>query len=173
MNSTRRLTHLSLLVSIGLALSVIESTLPPLFPIPGAKLGLANIATVIALYLYGPAMALEVTLYRSILGGVLRGSLVGLFLSFSGGLLSTILMILLFTLFSRYLSQVGISVAGAVTHNATQLACAYLLVRHTALFLYLPYMILIAIPTGLVVGFSARRVSNSLEALAYNGGLGR
>ncbi|HEY5502044.1 MAG TPA: Gx transporter family protein [Candidatus Anoxymicrobiaceae bacterium] len=165
MTGTRRVTNLALLVSIGLVLSIIESTFPPLLPVPGAKLGLANIATVIALYMFGPWMALEVTVLRSVIGGLLRGSVVGLFLSFSGGLVSTLVMIFLYVLFDGTFSVVGVSVAGAVTHNVVQLLAAYLLVRHLALFYYMPYLILIAVPTGLFVGFAARRVNQSLEGL--------
>ncbi len=165
MTGTRRVTNLALLVSIGLVLSIIESTFPPLLPVPGAKLGLANIATVIALYMFGPWMALEVTVLRSVIGGLLRGSVVGLFLSFSGGLVSTLVMIFLYVLFDGTFSVVGVSVAGAVTHNVVQLLAAYLLVRHLALFYYMPYLILIAVPTGLFIGFAARRVNQSLEGL--------
>lgn len=165
MTGTRRVTNLALLVSVGLVLSIIESTFPPLLPIPGAKLGLANIATVIALYLFGAGMALEVTILRSLIAGLLRGSVVGLFLSFSGGLVSTLVMIALFLVFDDTFSVVGVSVAGAVTHNVVQLLAAYLLVRHAALFFYMPYLILIAVPTGLFVGFASRRVTLSLQGL--------
>jgi len=165
LTGTRRVTNLALLVSIGLVLSIIESAFPPLLPVPGAKLGLANIATVIALYMFGPWMALEVTVLRSVIGGLLRGSVVGLFLSFSGGLVSTLVMIFLYVLFDGTFSVVGVSVAGAVTHNVVQLLAAYLLVRHLALFYYMPYLILIAVPTGLFVGLAARRVNQSLEGL--------
>lgn len=167
MSKTRRVTYLALLVSIGLVLSLIESSLPPLLPLPGAKLGLANIATVIALYVYGPSMAIEVTILRTILGGLLRGSVIGLFLSFSGGLVSTLVMILLYLVLSDYLSVVGVSVVGAATHNLTQLAAAFLFVQHAALFYYAPYLILISIPTGLFVGFASRRVATSLEGLSF------
>ena len=166
MAPTRRVTNLALLVSTGLVLSIIESTLPPLLPVPGAKLGLANIAAVLALYLFGPGMALEVTLLRCLVGGLLRGSVVGLFLSLSAGLASTLVMIILFLLADRLLSVVGVSVAGAVTHNAAQLAAAYLLVQNAALFYYLPYLILVSVPTGLFVGFASRRVALSLEGLS-------
>ena len=166
MAPTRRVTNLALLVSIGLVLSIIESTFPPLLPVPGAKLGLANIATVIALYVFGPSMALEVTVLRCVIGGLLRGSVVGLFLSLTAGLASTLVMILLFLLVERYLSIIGISVAGAVVHNAAQLAAAYLLVQNAALFYYLPYLILISVPTGLFVGFASRRVALSLQGLS-------
>lgn len=170
MAPARRVTNLALLVSIGLVLSIIESSFPPLLPVPGAKLGLANIATVIALYAFGPSMALEVTALRCVLGGLLRGSVVGLFLSLSGGLASTLVMIVLYLLVQRYLSVIGVSVAGAVTHNIAQLAAAYLLVQHAALFYYLPYLIIISVPTGLFVGFASRRVALSLEGLSLSAG---
>jgi heptaprenyl diphosphate synthase len=165
LTGTRRVTNLALLVSVGLVLSIIESTFPPLLPVPGAKLGLANVATVIALYLFGAGMALEVTILRALIGGLLRGSVVGLFLSFSGGVVSCLVMIAIWALFEGTFSVIGVSVAGAVTHNVVQLLAAYLLVRHTALFYYMPYLILIAVPTGLFVGFAARRVNLSLEGL--------
>ena len=166
MSSSRKVTNLALLVSIGLVLSIIESSFPPLLPIPGAKLGLANIATVVALYAFGPGMAIEVTVLRSILGGLLRGSLVGLFLSFSGGVVSTVVMIAIYLLLDRYISIVGVSVAGAVTHNITQMAAAFLLIQHAALFFYLPYLVLISVPTGLFVGFVSRRVTVSLQGIS-------
>jgi heptaprenyl diphosphate synthase len=162
---TRRVTNLALLVSVGLVLSIIESMFPPLLPIPGAKLGLANIATVIALYLFGAGMALEVTVLRSLIGGLLRGSVIGLFLSFTGGVASTLVMIALVFLLGETFSMIGVSVAGAVTFNVVQLLAAYVLVRQGALFYYMPYLILIAVPTGLFVGFAARRVTLSLQGL--------
>jgi len=166
MSQTRRVTNLALLVSVGLVLGIIESTFPPLLPLPGAKLGLANIATVIALYLFGPSMALEVTFIRTILGGLLRGSVVGLLLSFSAGMVSTLVMIALYLAFDRYVSVVGVSVVGAAAHNVTQLAAAYLLVGQAALFYYTPYLVLLAVPTGLFVGLASRRVNASLDGLA-------
>lgn len=166
MTVSRRVTNLALLVSLGLVLSIIESALPPLFPVPGARLGLANIATVIALYMFGPVIAIEVTVVRTVLGGLLRGSVIGLFLGFAGGLASTLVMIALFLLVDRYVSVIGVSVAGAVTHNVVQLSAAFLLVGHSALFLYLPYMVLVSVPTGLFVGFTSRRISSSLESLS-------
>lgn len=166
MLDTRRVTNLALLVSIGLVLGIIESTFPPLLPLPGAKLGLANIATVIALYLFGPSMAFEVTLLRTILGGILRGSVVGLLLSFSAGMVSTLVMVAIYLALDRYVSVVGVSVLGAAAHNVTQLAAAYLLVGQAALFYYTPYLVLLAVPTGLFVGFASRRVTASLAGLS-------
>jgi len=79
-------------------------------------------------------------------------------------------MIVLYLLVQRYLSVIGVSVAGAVTHNIAQLAAAYLLVQHAALFYYLPYLIIISVPTGLFVGFASRRVALSLEGLSLSAG---
>ncbi|MDD5748964.1 MAG: Gx transporter family protein [Actinomycetota bacterium] len=169
MGSTRRVTNLALLVAVGLSLSIVESTLPPLFPIPGAKLGLANIATVITLVLFDPLMAFEVTIFRTILGGLLRGSIVGLFLSFSGGIVSTLIMVLILIAAKKYVSVIGLSIAGAAAHNITQLAAAFLFVRHASLFVYLPYMLLVSIPTGLFVGFCSTRLSSSLKAIVEEG----
>ncbi|MBN2168388.1 MAG: Gx transporter family protein [Actinobacteria bacterium] len=170
MFESRRIADLALLVSVGLVLSVIENSLPPLLPVPGAKLGLANIATVIALYLFGPRMAVEVTLLRTIIGGVLRGSMVGLLLSLAGGLTSTLVMIFLFVTLDRYLSIIGVSVAGAAAHNTAQLATAYLLVQHTALFYYLPYLLIISVPTGIFIGYASRRVTTVLKELPLTAG---
>lgn len=166
MSAGRRVTNLALLVSVGLVLSIIESMFPPLLPVPGARLGLANIATVIALYVLGPRMALEVAVLRSLLSGLIRGSVVGLFLGVAGGLASTIIMVLLFAAAGRYVTVVGVSVAGAVSHNAAQIAAAYLLVGQAALFYFLPLLVLLAVPTGLFVGFASRRVASSLETLS-------
>ncbi|MDD5448314.1 MAG: Gx transporter family protein [Actinomycetota bacterium] len=165
MKTNRRVTSLALFVSVGLVLNIIENSFPPLFPIPGAKLGLANIATVMALYLYDSTMALEVAIIRGLLGGILRGNVMGLILSFSAGLVSTAFMIGVKAAGKRHVSILGVSIAGAVVHNIAQISVAFLLIRETALFLYTPYMILVAIPTGLFIGYASRKTCSSLENL--------
>ncbi len=162
---TLRISYVGMLVALGLVLQIVESALPPLLPVPGAKLGLANLATLVALLLLGPAEAFEVTAIRCLLGGLLRGSIVGLMMSFAGGMAATAVMCILYTLPGQLFSINGISIAGAVTHNATQLAVAMLLVRFTGLINYLPWLLLIAIPTGLFIGITARRLWSALENL--------
>jgi len=147
---------------MGLVLQLVESSLPPLLPIPGARLGLANLATVIALFFLGPAEALEVTLMRVLLGGLLRGSLVGLALGMSGGLAAWAVMTALYMLYPSPFSITGLSIAGAAAHNAAQLGMAILLVDFTGLWHYLPYLLLVAVPTGFFIGVTARRLGQAL-----------
>ncbi len=157
------IADLGVLVSIGLILSIIEASFPPIVPLPGARLGLANIATVIALLLYGPKFAIEVTILRTLIGGLLKGSVIGLFLGFSAGIASTLVMIVVYELLMNVISPIGLSVIGAATHNITQLCAAFLFISHTGIFIYAPYLLLISIPTGLFVGFASARVSSALK----------
>ncbi len=162
---TLRISYIGMLVALGLVLQIVESALPPLLPVPGAKLGLANLATLMALLMLGPAEAFEVTVIRCLLGGLLRGSVVGLMMSLAGGITATAVMSILWAMPGHLFSINGISIAGAVTHNATQLAVAMLLVHFTGLINYLPWLLLIAIPTGLFIGITARRLWSALENL--------
>jgi heptaprenyl diphosphate synthase len=155
-------SQIGLLVALGLVLQIIEGTIPPILPLPGAKLGLANLATVIALVTLGPWEALAVNVLRCLLGGLLRGSFIGLTLSLSAGTAATLVMAALYVLVPRALSISGVSIAGAVTHNATQLGVAIWLVGFPGLRYYLPYLLLIAIPTGLFIGIVARRLALAL-----------
>jgi heptaprenyl diphosphate synthase len=155
-----------LLVALGLVLQIIEGAIPPILPLPGAKLGLANLATVIALILLGPWEALAVNVLRCLLGGLLRGSFVGLTISLSAGTAATLVMCAFYILAYPFLSVTGISMAGAVTHNAAQLGVAIWLVGFPGLKYYLPYLMLIALPTGLVIGVAAHRLALALGRTA-------
>ncbi len=155
-------SRMGLLVALGLVLQIIEGSIPPILPLPGAKLGLANLATVIALATLGPWEALGVNVLRCLLGGLLRGSFVGLTLSLTAGTAATLVMAALFVLGPRVLSLTGISIAGAVTHNAVQLWVAMWLVGFPGLKYYLPYLLLIALPTGFFIGVAARRLALAL-----------
>jgi len=159
-------SRMGLLVALGLVLQIIEGTIPPILPLPGAKLGLANLATVIALVILGPWEALGVNILRCLLGGLLRGSFIGLTLSLAAGTAATLVMAALYSLGPRPLSLTGISIAGAVTHNAVQLWVAMLLVGFAGLQHYLPYLLLIALPTGFFIGIAARRLAIAIGRTA-------
>ncbi len=156
-------SRIGLLVALGLVLQIIEGTIPPVLPLPGARLGLANLATLIALVTIGPWEALAVNLLRCLLGGLLRGSFIGLTISLTAGTAATLVMMALYYLPAGVLSLTGISIAGAVTHNAAQLAVAMWLVGFPGLKHYLPYLLLIALPTGFLIGLAARRLMRSLD----------
>ncbi|HHV57695.1 MAG TPA: Gx transporter family protein [Firmicutes bacterium] len=157
---TRRLLHLSLLVAGGTALHVFEGLLPALGALPGAKLGLANLVTLLALTLYGPGATWWVVSLRVLLGSLLGGTLLTttFFLSLAGAVGSTLVMMLAFHLGRGALSIMGVSVLGAVAHNVSQLLLAALLIHHLGIFFYLPYLLLFALPTGCFIGITASYV---------------
>ncbi len=161
---TYLVSRLGLLVSLGLVLQILEGMLPPVLPLPGAKLGLANLATVIALTVLGPWEALAVNVLRCLLGGLLRGSFIGLTISLAAGTAATLVMVSLHLLRPPGLTLTGTSIAGAVSHNAAQLGVAMWLVAFPGLKYYLPYLWLLAVPTGFLIGLLARRLIIALQA---------
>lgn len=164
MSKTQKLVYFSLFVTLATALGVLETMFPNPFPIPGIKLGLANIVTLLVLSMYGLKEGFVVSflrvLFTSLLGGTLLS--VGFFLSLSGALLSTLVMALLFK-YMPTLSIIGISMAGAVSHNVGQLLTASVLIQTGYIFYYLPILLLAGIPTGLSTGYIARLLLGFLE----------
>jgi heptaprenyl diphosphate synthase len=156
MSSTRKLVQLSLLVAVGIALHIFEAALPVLnvFPTPGAKLGLANIVTLLALILWGFKEAMGVVLFRSLLASLLAGTFLSttFYFSFAGALGSGLVMGLVYYFDRDRFSLVGISICGAVSHNLSQLLWAALLIQQAGIFIYLPYLLLFALPTGYFTG---------------------
>jgi heptaprenyl diphosphate synthase len=160
----RKLTTLAMLISLAVVLNIIESTIPFVSSmIPGVKLGLANTIVIIVIYTYSFSDAMYVSVGRVFLVGLIRTGLFGVsfFLSLSGAILSTIAMYLA----KKYtkLSIVGVSILGALYHSAGQVLMAILLLKTTNIIFYLPYILLFAIPTGIVVGTIARTVLPLIE----------
>ena len=116
---------LSLLVTFGIGLYIVENTIPVPFP-PGAKLGLANIISLLTVVIYGLKEGLMVSILRCIIGAMLAGSLSSLLYSLSGAVLSIIVMALAHSNFKNTFSLVGISILGGVTHNFIQVTVASL-----------------------------------------------
>lgn len=140
------------LIVVGLLLFVFEAYIPR--PIPWLKLGLANIATIIALYWLGWGAALIVSVFRILIGSFFTGNLLtpGFFLSVSGGLLAVTAMGLFFYL--RIFGIISVSVIGAVFHNLGQLlAAVYFLFKNAVIWYLLPVLFVAGIITGIVIGF--------------------
>ena len=154
--NTKRLVTLSLFLSMSIVLSIVESFIPS-FAIPGAKLGLANIMTLVILNLYGEKDAFLIIILRIFLVGLLRGTIgaPAFYLSVSGGVLAYLLMIL-FNRF-RVFSVVGVSVMGSLGHSLGQILMAMVILSLPELVYYFPFLFLIAIPTGVVTGLVAKR----------------
>lgn len=152
--SIRRLTRLALLTALALAIHLLEWQLPNPLPIPGAKLGLANVVTLYALFAVGPADTLGVLLCRILLGSLFSGRATTLFYSLAGGLVCYAVTCLLRRLPHRQLWVAG--VMGGMCHNVGQLAVAILLTRTPTLWVYLPWLLLCGMGTGLFTGLCAR-----------------
>ena len=150
--SVRRLTRCAVLTALALALSVCEGLFPltVLFPLPGLRLGLANLVTVYALCRLSGREALAILAARCFLGNLLGGNLTALAFSLTGGLLALAVMALLLRV--RGLSLYGVSMAGAAAHNTGQVLAAMAVLGSGAPLVYLPPLLLCSLVTGAVTG---------------------
>ena len=156
---TRKLTILALLCAIALTIFMVEAQIPPLVPIPGIKLGLANIVTVFAVFAIGPKEAAAVLFVRIFLGAVFAGNFSTIFYSAAGGALAILTTIgLKFLLTKKQLWIAG--VLGAIAHSIGQMAMAVALTSTPSLLVYLPVMIVVSILTGTFTGLCAQFLVN-------------
>ena len=155
-NKVGRIAGTGLLLALAMILSYVETLIPFSFGIPGVKLGLANLAVLLTLYLFGTANAFTVDLLRILLAGFLFGSMFGILYSLAGGVLSFAAM-LLFRRIQPF-GIGGVSMAGGVFHNIGQLIVAYFTVRSIGLFYYMPVLLCSGVLTGLLIGIIAKSV---------------
>ncbi len=148
------LPRLAMLLALGIVLHLVEGLFLGPLPVPGAKMGLANIVTLLALLAYGWRWALLLGVLRVALGSLLSGTFLslGFLLALSGAVVSALVMAGGRRLGGERLGPVGISVLGAMSHNLAQLAVFALWARHAGVFYYLPALLLLAGPTGLFTG---------------------
>ena len=142
-----------MLAALALALSYVEGMFPPPVPLPGFRLGLANIVTVFALYVLGARDALAILLVRVLLGAMFAGNASALIFSLLGGLAALGVMALLSRL--GRLSVYGVSVGGAAAHNGGQTCAAMLTLGTAAPLAYLPVLLLVSLFTGALTGLIA------------------
>lgn len=153
----KKLTKLALLAGIALVIFAVELQIPSPIPVPGVKLGLSNIVTLVTLCLFGWKEALAVLLVRVVLGGIVTGQVGALPYALAGGLLSFAAMLLL-RRFVREKQLWVLSVVGGFFHNLGQLATAILLTRTAGLLAYLPVLLLSGMLAGLFTGLCAQFV---------------
>jgi heptaprenyl diphosphate synthase len=166
-----------MLVACASVLQVAESLFP--HPLPGVRLGLANIITVIAMVYIGPGSAVKLAVLRTLVSSMVLGTFLTptFVLSFSGGVVSALVMVLLYRLSGRgqlaatapvgqfHFSLVGISVGGATSHIMTQLVLVYLLfMRSSGVLRLWPWLCLAAVATGLLTGLIAVQAVRRLES---------
>lgn len=162
--TVQRMVLLAMFSTIALTIFVIESMLPPLAPIPGIKLGLANAITLILLVCFNERDAFLVLFVRILLGSICAGQMMSFMYSLCGGLLCFVTMALINRLLRRQFIFIT-SVFGAIAHNIGQLLVAIFLVRQPGILVYLPLMMISAVLTGLFTGFCAWFTTPRLEKL--------
>ena len=159
--TTRQLALCAVLTALALGLSTLENLFPVtlVIPLPGVKLGLANIVTVFALYQLGPLPALCILAARCLLGSLFAGNASALLFSLLGGTLAMLVMLALSRL--PGLSVYGVSIGGAALaialvaagHNIGQMAAALITLGNTAVLGYLPFLLAVSLFTGALTGF--------------------
>ena len=160
----KRLAQIGLLSAVALILFVVEAQIPTPIPIPGVKLGLANIITVFAVFCIGSSEAVLILAVRVFLGAIFSGQFSTIFYSAAGGALAWLTAISL----KRVLTGKQIWVAGclgAIAHSIGQMTVAVLLTGTPGLVIYLPVMILCSCVTGLFTGLCAQILLNRGDKL--------
>lgn len=156
----KKVSLYGILVSLAFIASYIEVLIPFNFHIPGMKLGLANIAVLIALYTGGTKAGITVSIIRIILVGLTFGNPYSAIYGLSGGVLSLAVMIALKK--TDFFGVMGVSMAGGVAHNLGQLLCAMILLKLPAVFTYLSYLMLVGTVTGALIGIIDEEVLKRL-----------
>ena len=157
--NVKKTARLGLLTAIALTIFMVEAQLPALVPIPGVKLGLANIVTVFTVFTMGPGSGAAVLFARIFLGAVFGGSFGAILYSAAGGALAILTTIGL----RRVLTAKQLWVAGclgAVAHSIGQMIVAVAVTETPAVLIYLPVMIVISLFTGLFTGLCAQFLVN-------------
>ena len=146
---------MALLTAIALTIFMVEAQIPPIVPLPGVKIGLANIVTVFAVFALGPGEAAGILFCRIFLGAVFAGNFSTIFYSAAGGVCAILVTIGLRKILKE--NQLWVAGAlGAVAHSIGQMAMAVVLTGTPSIAAYLPVMVAISIVTGLFTGLCAQ-----------------
>lgn len=149
-NTTKKIAYLGIYIALALIFSYVESFIPISIGIPGIKLGLANIVTVLMLYTYGAVGALAIGVLRVILSGFMFGNMFSIIYSLAGCLLSFCVMYIIKRV--GKFNIISVSVVGGVSHNIGQLIVAAFVVDTYSILYYIPVLIIAGVITGLVIG---------------------
>ena len=164
MAKTKKLCFMAVLTAIALTIFMIENQLPSPVPIPGIKLGLANIITLTAMAILGRKEAGAILAARIIMGAIFAGSPSTFIYSAAGGILAYIVMCVMIGLFKE--NQLWIvSALAAIAHNAGQLGACALIVKTPGIFAYAPILAASGVITGVFTGFAAIYLIRAVKKL--------
>ena len=160
----RKITQLSMLLSLGVVLNIVENLFPVLGgQIPGMKIGIANVVILFTLYTYGLKDALTLSVLRVFLVGILLTGIFSptFFFSISGALLSILMMYLVKKVTN--LSIIGVSIIGAISHSLGQVLMAIVILNTDSIIYYLPWLLIVSIPSGIIIGIMSKYMLNHLK----------
>ncbi len=160
---TKHLALSAILTSIAMIFSYIEAIIPLPVPIPGIKLGLANLVIIVAIYRLGFKYAFTINCLRILTSGLLFTGLFGMMYSLAGGILSIVIMYLLYK--TNLFSMVGVSMAGGVAHNLGQLMTACAIMSNIKLMSYFPVLLFAGMISGILIGIAAHIICGKLPHL--------
>lgn len=161
--STKKFLIAALCVAAGITFQIAESAFD-FFAVPGGKIGLANIITVVSIYLLGWKYATVIAAMRALLGCLLYGGVGAVPYSFCGAVLSALCMAIVHKIAGSSISAVGISVLGAAVSSAAQVAVGAVIFSSFYLFTYLPVILLISLAGGICTGFGAKIILDRMVA---------
>lgn len=160
--NTRRLAFGAMFTALALIFSYVEFLIPLPVPVPGIKLGLANLVIIIAIYRMSFKYAFTINCVRIVASGLLFSGVFGMLYSFAGGILSLVVMYVLYR--TGRFSMVGISMAGGVMHNLGQLLTACLIVSSISLMSYFAVLLFSGLISGILIGIMAYNIEKRLPA---------
>ena len=150
-----------MLIALAFVLSFVESLIPISLGIPGVKLGLANLVTVVGLYTVGTTGTVVISLIRIVLTGFTFGNLFAMLYSLAGWGLSLLIMVVCKK--KNWFSTVGISILGGIGHNIGQITVAAYVVKQAGVFFYLPMLLIAGTVAGLVIGILGSMIINRIK----------
>ena len=155
---TKKFIRLSMLLSLAVVLNIIESLIPIFnFLIPGVKLGLSNVIILTVLYVYGFKDAMYLSILKVFLVGILKTGIFSIpfFFSLAGAIISIVMMYLFKKI--KLFSIIGISIIGSISHSVGQVLVAIFVINIKMIY-YLPILLMISIPTGILVGIISQEL---------------
>ena len=163
--STKRITYTGMFVAIAMVFSYLESMIPVNIAVPGIKLGLANMVTIVVMYRLRISDAWIVSLVRVVLSSLLFGNMTVMVYSMAGSMLSRLVMTLCRK--KDLFGLLGTSILGGVSHNAGQIAMAALLMKSGNIMLYMPVLCISGTIAGVCIGLAGAVLVRKLPSIEY------
>jgi len=161
--NTKKIAYLGLLIALAFVFSYIEFLIPINIGVPGAKLGLANLVIIVALYTLNEKDAFILSMIRIVLVGFTFANLASMLYSLAGGILSFVAMVIAKK--TKKLSITGVSVLGGVFHNIGQIMMAIWVVKTASLIYYLPVLLVSGIVAGVAIGILGAMVTKRIKRI--------